>query len=229
MRTRCARQRACGAVDRVRAGDPRAQPSPQLASAVETALDALAVGPADEPSPHVAGHPQRTVAVVLVNLERHRAPAAVPRLAGGAGLPAGADRGHRRRQWLDRRVARTARRGVPVGTVSSRRARTRASLPRSQLASRRPTAECVAFINNDMRVDPRWLTELVAAYDPDGEHGVRRRPDSELGRRTRRLRRRRHELLRHGTTRWGSAARSGSVATRATASRCCSRAAVRCW
>ena len=28
------------------------------------------------------------------------------------------------------------------------------------------TAECVAFLNNDMRVDSNWLTELVAAYDP---------------------------------------------------------------
>ena len=27
--------------------------------------------------------------------------------------------------------------------------------------------ECVAFLNNDMRVDPAWLTELVRAYDPD--------------------------------------------------------------
>ncbi|MBA2607970.1 MAG: glycosyltransferase [Actinobacteria bacterium] len=32
------------------------------------------------------------------------------------------------------------------------------------------TAECVAFINNDMRADPGWLRALVAAYDPD--HGV---------------------------------------------------------
>lgn len=28
-------------------------------------------------------------------------------------------------------------------------------------------AECVAFINNDMRADPSWLSELVKAYDPD--------------------------------------------------------------
>ncbi len=29
------------------------------------------------------------------------------------------------------------------------------------------TAECVAFINNDMRADPQWLSALVEAYDPD--------------------------------------------------------------
>ncbi|MEY2399808.1 MAG: hypothetical protein QOJ00_2982 [Actinomycetota bacterium] len=32
------------------------------------------------------------------------------------------------------------------------------------------TAECVAFINNDMRADPHWLSALVAGYDP--ERGV---------------------------------------------------------
>jgi GT2 family glycosyltransferase len=28
------------------------------------------------------------------------------------------------------------------------------------------TAECVAFLNNDMRVDPLWIRELVACYEP---------------------------------------------------------------
>lgn len=27
-------------------------------------------------------------------------------------------------------------------------------------------ADCIALLNNDMRVEPSWLTELVAAYDP---------------------------------------------------------------
>lgn len=37
----------------------------------------------------------------------------------------------------------------------------------SNAGARAASAECVAFLNNDMRVDPKWLTELVAAYDPD--------------------------------------------------------------
>jgi GT2 family glycosyltransferase len=28
-------------------------------------------------------------------------------------------------------------------------------------------AECVAFVNNDMRVDPSWLMELISLYEPD--------------------------------------------------------------
>ena len=30
------------------------------------------------------------------------------------------------------------------------------------------SADCIALVNNDMRVEPGWLRELVALYDPDG-------------------------------------------------------------
>jgi GT2 family glycosyltransferase len=37
----------------------------------------------------------------------------------------------------------------------------------SNVGAAAATSECVAFLNNDMRVDRRWLTELVASYDPE--------------------------------------------------------------
>jgi GT2 family glycosyltransferase len=38
----------------------------------------------------------------------------------------------------------------------------------SNEGARASGADCVAFLNNDMRVDRDWLRELVAAYDPAG-------------------------------------------------------------
>jgi GT2 family glycosyltransferase len=32
------------------------------------------------------------------------------------------------------------------------------------------TGECLAFLNNDMRVDPHWLTNLLARYDPESRY-----------------------------------------------------------
>ncbi|OAI55371.1 hypothetical protein AYO48_03790 [Gaiella sp. SCGC AG-212-M14] len=36
----------------------------------------------------------------------------------------------------------------------------------SNEGARAATSDCIAFLNNDMRVDPSWLRELVAARDP---------------------------------------------------------------
>src|SRR5205085_147887 len=38
--------------------------------------------------------------------------------------------------------------------------------PAVNIAVAAADAECVALLNNDMRVDPAWLRELVATYDP---------------------------------------------------------------
>lgn len=38
--------------------------------------------------------------------------------------------------------------------------------PAVNLGAEQATSECVAFINNDMRVDPDWLRALVGQYDP---------------------------------------------------------------
>lgn len=38
--------------------------------------------------------------------------------------------------------------------------------PAVVLAARHATTECVALVNNDMRVDPGWLRALVSQYDP---------------------------------------------------------------
>jgi GT2 family glycosyltransferase len=37
----------------------------------------------------------------------------------------------------------------------------------SNLGAEQATAECVAFLNNDMRVDSGWLTALVESYEPE--------------------------------------------------------------
>jgi GT2 family glycosyltransferase/glycosyltransferase involved in cell wall biosynthesis len=34
-------------------------------------------------------------------------------------------------------------------------------------AAQRVSSDCLAFLNNDMEVEPSWLRELIAAYDPD--------------------------------------------------------------
>jgi GT2 family glycosyltransferase len=37
----------------------------------------------------------------------------------------------------------------------------------SNIGAEAATSECIAFLNNDMRVDSDWLSELVASYDPE--------------------------------------------------------------
>jgi GT2 family glycosyltransferase len=37
----------------------------------------------------------------------------------------------------------------------------------SNAGARAASSECVVFLNNDMRVEPNWLRELVALYEPD--------------------------------------------------------------
>lgn len=37
----------------------------------------------------------------------------------------------------------------------------------SNIGAEAATSECVAFLNNDMHVDPGWLSELVSSYDPE--------------------------------------------------------------
>ena len=39
--------------------------------------------------------------------------------------------------------------------------------PAVNVGVRSATADCIALLNNDMRVEPDWLTELVRAYDPE--------------------------------------------------------------
>jgi GT2 family glycosyltransferase/glycosyltransferase involved in cell wall biosynthesis len=38
--------------------------------------------------------------------------------------------------------------------------------PAVNLAARHATSKCIALMNNDMRLDPMWLRELVSQYDP---------------------------------------------------------------
>ena len=38
--------------------------------------------------------------------------------------------------------------------------------PAVNLAAQKATTECIALLNNDMRVDPQWLRALVGRYDP---------------------------------------------------------------
>ena len=151
-----------------------------------------------EPAP-VAAAPLPTVGVVLVNLNgADHLPDCLDSLAG-AGLPARAARGRARRQRLHRRLARAARRAVPVGARCCRRTPTPGSRRRSTPASTRLDTECVVLLNNDARVDPAFVRELVAGFDPGtgavcvAGHGSCRW-DGDDGR----LRRRRHQLLRHG-------------------------------
>ena len=91
---------------------------------------------------------------------------------------------------------------------------------------RRP--QRVALLNNDMRVEPDWLSELVRAYDPEAWCRLRRRPDPVVGRRAPRLRRRLVELLRHGVP-GRLQPPAGHGARRATGPTSSSRAAGRWW
>ena len=124
-------------------------------------------------------------------LERCPPPARLPRLAGGARLSRRSVGGDRRRQRLRRRVALADRVGVSrVRVLRDENLGFAAACNEGADAQRR----VVAFLNNDVRVDPGWVRALVAPLRPAaGTSSAGRMLDWEG---THRLRRRLGELSR---------------------------------
>ncbi|HVE95236.1 MAG TPA: glycosyltransferase, partial [Acidimicrobiales bacterium] len=136
-----------------------------VAAAMEVALDALVAPPAQGAAVHVPGGPLPTVAVILVNLNgaEHLRPCLdslavqdYPReLTDVVVVDNGSTDGslellEREYPWV---------RVLPQGENTG-------FAPAVTTGVQSVEAECVAFVNNDMRVDVRWLSELVGAYDP---------------------------------------------------------------
>ncbi|MEY2473012.1 MAG: hypothetical protein QOK28_2341 [Actinomycetota bacterium] len=143
----------------------------QLATSITTVFDALRETPAADDALDVVrepsfGKPRRRVAVVLVNWNGiEHLPPCLDSLAAQdypkdltevIVVDNGSTDGSLELLARDYPWVRVLPQGHNTGFA-----------PAVTMGAQAATSECVAFMNNDMRAHPSWLSELVEAYDPD--------------------------------------------------------------